>query len=90
MSAAAAKAETPEAEAPAAPAAAPLGPDPACIRCDFCGYRMGRPICRRNAPAAGAGGAEDRLWAVWPIVGEADWCGEFRPSETLFGGRADG
>lgn len=88
MTAAAAAAkveETPEAGAHAAPAAVALGADPACIRCNFAGFRHGRPICRRNAPAVGAGGSEERLWAVWPIVGEEDWCGEFRPSETLFG-----
>lgn len=93
MSAAAAKApETEQAPPPAeieAAAAVTIGPDPACIRCNFAGFRLGRLICRRNAPATGAGGSEDRLWAVWPIVANEDWCGEFRPSERLAEGGSD-
>jgi hypothetical protein len=56
----------------------------ACIHCDvFAGFSSdaGTPTasgtCRRRAPAVMLDG-KGRFLSRWPIVGAADWCGEFK------------
>lgn len=45
----------------------------------------GHGLCRRYAPRivegqARTGHEDDSDWAVWPVTGEDDWCGEHEPA----------
>lgn len=54
--------------------------NPACLECTYAakdeGTAEGQWRCRRYAPRPGDS-------AVWPIVNEDDWCGDFLPRGTL-------
>lgn len=39
-------------------------------------------ICRRHAPS-GIFTSEADLCFEWPFVGDDDWCGEFKPKESI-------
>jgi hypothetical protein len=41
-----------------------------CGSCRF--YFQSSKICRRRAPTT-----DYREWALWPVAGENDWCGEW-------------
>jgi hypothetical protein len=56
-------------------------------RCATCAFFRGGE-CHRNAPqsAVGSPGAGP-VWAFWPTVKSADWCGEFKPAPRKPGHR---